>query len=58
MYCAPAQRCPAPPAPTQSVNPAPVSPAAGPHWQLLKQAILETLRPEGQGLNVVPILLA
>jgi hypothetical protein len=35
----------------------PVAPANGPHWDLLRQAILETLQPEG-GLRVAPYLVS
>lgn len=35
---------------------APVAPSNGPHWRLLKQVILQTLRPQ-QGLLVVPYLV-
>lgn len=42
--------------PLQSDPAAPVAPSRGPHWRLLKQVILETLRPE-RGLLVVPYLV-
>ncbi|KAL4436962.1 hypothetical protein ABPG75_004101 [Micractinium tetrahymenae] len=35
---------------------APVAPSRGPHWRLLKQVILQTLRPQ-EGLLVVPYLV-
>jgi hypothetical protein len=40
----------------QAVPATPVAPASGPHWQLIKQAILETLQPDG-GLRVAPYLV-
>lgn len=46
-----------PPTPRAQWVPAPpVAPASGPHWNLIKQTILETVRPE-QGLVVTPYLL-
>ena len=48
--------CTAHPAAPQAALPPAVSAASGPHWQLVRQAILETLRPP-QGLHVAPALL-
>ena len=40
----------------QALSAPPVAPARGPQWSLIKQTILETLRPE-QGLVVAPYML-
>lgn len=40
----------------RAFSPAPVAPSSGKHWQLVKQAILETLTPP-KGLIVVPYLV-
>ena len=39
----------------QSVPASAVAPASGPHFQLLKQAILETLQPEGGAAGPMPV---
>lgn len=42
----------------QAERASPVAPSNGPHYHLLRQVILETLQPEGQGLRVAPYLVS